>query len=115
MKHPMYTGGISYLSLLFDLADIPEEDVPYLGLIKAVLGYVDTERYTYGDLANEIYLVTGGIASTITVYQSLKECGEFKAKFEVRSKFLPEKTKEAFALLQEDHNNLLFCGRKASL
>lgn len=62
---------------------------------------MDTERYTYGDLANEIYLVTGGIASTITVYQSLKECGEFKAKFEVRSKFLPEKTKEAFALLQE--------------
>lgn len=101
LKHPMYTGGISYLSLLFDLADIPEEDVPYLGLIKAILGYVDTKHYTYGDLANEIYLVTGGIASSITVFQSLKEYGEFDAKFEIRSKFLPEKTKEAFALIRE--------------
>ena len=101
LKHPMYTGGISYLSLLFDLADIPEEDVPYLGLIKAILGYVDTEHYTYGALANEIYLVTGGIASSITVYQSLREYGEFDAKFEIRSKFLPEKTGEAFALIRE--------------
>lgn len=101
LKHPMYTGGISYLSLLFDLADIPEEDVPYLGLIKAILGYVDTKNYTYGDLANEIYLVTGGISSSITVFQSLKEYGEFDAKFEIRSKFLPEKTKEAFALIRE--------------
>ncbi len=101
LKHPMYTGGISYLSLMFDLSCIPEEDVPYLGLLKAILGYVDTESYTYGDLANEINLVTGGISSSITVYQSLKTAGEFQAKFEMRAKFLPEKTKEAFALVRE--------------
>ena len=101
LKHPMYTGGISYLSLMFDLSCIPEEDVPYLGLLKAILGYVDTENYTYGDLANEINLVTGGISPSITVYQSLKEIGEFQAKFEIRAKFLPEKTKEAFALIRE--------------
>lgn len=57
----MFTGGITYVNLMFDLAQIPEEDVPYLGLLKAILGYVDTRNYAYADLANEINLVTGGV------------------------------------------------------
>ena len=101
LKHEMYTGGIVYVSLLFDLETIPQEDVAYLGLLKAILGYVDTRRYSYGDLANEINLNTGGISSYITIYQSLKDYGEFTAKFEIRGKFLPEKTKEAFSLMEE--------------
>ncbi len=101
LKHEMYTGGITYLSLLFDLKNILQEDVPYLGILKAVLGYVDTKHYSYGDLANEINLNTGGISSNISVYQSLKTYGEFTAKFEVRGKFLPEKTKEAFSLIED--------------
>lgn len=101
LKHPMYTGGISYISLLFDLGTVAEEDVPYLGLLKAVLGYVDTADHKYSDLANEINLKTGGISTNITVYQSVKEQDTFTAKLEVRAKFLPDMTKEAFALIKE--------------
>lgn len=101
LKHEMFTGGITYLNLLFDLTDVSEEDVPYLGLVKAILGYVDTEHYTYADLANEINLATGGISSYVSVYPSLTEEGAFAAKFEIRVKLLEEKTKEAFALIQE--------------
>ncbi len=101
LKHTMFTGGITYLNLMFDLGDIAEEDVPYLGLLKAVLGYVDTKEHSYADLANDINLVTGGIASYITVYPSLKTYGDFTAKYEIRAKLLAEKTKETFALIKE--------------
>jgi Zn-dependent M16 (insulinase) family peptidase len=101
LKHEMFTGGITYVNLMFDLAQIPEEDVPYLGLLKAILGYVDTRNYAYADLANEINLVTGGVSSYIAVYPSLQKRDDFIAKFEVRARLLEEKTGEAFALFEE--------------
>ena len=53
---------------MFDISDITEEELPYLGVLKAVLGYMDTEHYNYADLANEINLMTGGISSQINIY-----------------------------------------------
>ena len=49
--------GINYLDFLFDVTDLSEEEIPYLGILKAVLGYMNTSRYGYADLANEINLV----------------------------------------------------------
>ena len=39
---------------MFDLNDLDAEKIPYLGLLKSILGYVDTEHYTYSELTNEI-------------------------------------------------------------
>jgi Zn-dependent M16 (insulinase) family peptidase len=101
LKHEMFTGGITYVTLMFDLAQILEEDVPYLGLMKAILGYVDTENYTYADLANEINLITGGVSSYIAVYPSLQKRDDFTVKYEIRARLLEEKTGQAFALFKE--------------
>lgn len=101
LKHEMFTSGITYVNLMFDLAQIPEEDVPYLGVLKAILGYVDTKNYSYADLANEINLVTGGVSSYIAVYPSLQKRDDFIAKYEVRARLLEEKTGQAFALFEE--------------
>lgn len=58
---------------MFDISDITEEELPYLGVLKAVLGYMDTEHYNYADLANEINLMTGGISSQINIYADTKK------------------------------------------
>src|SRR5699024_11017464 len=39
------TSGISYIRLLFDADDLPDELVPYMGILKQVLGFMDTENY----------------------------------------------------------------------
>ena len=52
----MFTSGIGYLKVLFDTDRVPVEDLSYVGLLKSVLGYVDTEHYGYSDLSSEIYL-----------------------------------------------------------
>lgn len=69
----IYSNGIHYLNLMFDISDITEEELPYLGVLKAVLGYMDTEHYNYADLANEINLMTGGISSQINIYADTKK------------------------------------------
>ena len=52
---------------------LPEEDLCYVGLLKSVLGFVDTEHYTYGDLTSEIHLNSGGINLSVTSYPNLKK------------------------------------------
>ena len=81
----IYSNGIHYLNLMFDIGDITEEELPHLGMLKAVLGYMDTEHYNYADLANEIDLKTGGISSQINIYADTKKKDSFHAK--IRSTF----------------------------
>lgn len=97
----IYSGGIHYLRLLFDAKQISEEDVPYLGILKAVLGYVDTEHYGYADLANEINLMTGGISSQISAYADTKAEDVFDCKFEVHVKMLYQNLSSGIDLVRE--------------
>lgn len=82
----IFTTGINYINILFDAEKLPDELVPYLGLLKHVLGYVDTENYSYGELFNEINCHTGGISSTVNLYGDMRDPGLFHTKFEIRTK-----------------------------
>lgn len=97
----IYSGGIHYLKLLFDVKHITGEDVPYLGILKAVLGYVDTEHYGYADLANEIHLMTGGIVSQINAYADTKTEDVFSCKFEINAKMLYQNLNSGLSLIRE--------------
>ncbi|MDO4261117.1 MAG: insulinase family protein [Eubacteriales bacterium] len=97
----LFTSGISYIRLLFDAGQVPEELIPYLGLLKYVLGYVDTENYSYGELFNEINCHTGGITPTVNLYGDMREPERFRIMFELRTKTLIPDTDFAFAMLRE--------------
>lgn len=99
--HEMFSNGINYLDFLFDVTELPEEDIPYLGILKAVLGYMDTDTYSYVDLANEINLYTGGVVSSISVYPNMKKKDVYQAKFEVRTKVLYENTRKAMDIIKD--------------
>lgn len=101
VHHEMFSGGIDYLKLLFDIKDMPLEKLPYLGILKSVLGYVDTENYSYAELANEINIHTGGIGSGVGVYPSVKDRDKMEVTYEVRTKVLADKLPEAMKLLGE--------------
>lgn len=101
VAHKMYAGGIDYLTLLFDIGDITAEELPYVGILKAVLGYVDTENYSYAELANEINIHTGGIGSSIGIYPNVKRAEEVGLYYEVRTKVLADKLDDAMKLVRE--------------
>ncbi len=101
MHHDIFSNGIIYLALLFNMQDIPEEDIPYIGILKAMLGYVDTANYSYADFANEVNFHTGGMGSTMGLYPSIQDKDEVKVMFEVRTKALADKLSDARKLLEE--------------
>ena len=101
IHHDIFSNGIVYLGFLFDVKDIPAEDIPYLALLKRVLGYVDTAHYSYADFANEVNIHTGGIGCSIGIYPGGKTQGEYQVKFEVHTKALYEELPNAMELLAE--------------
>ena len=100
VHHDMFTAGIGYLRVMFDINRVPMEDLPYIGLLKSVLGYVDTERRTYGDLSSEIFLNSGGLNFSVTTYPNMKD-GGFIGVFSTSVRVLYEKLDFGFEILSE--------------
>ena len=99
--HQLQTNGIGYVKLVFDVSNIPQELFAYMGILKNVLGYVDTQNYSYGELYNEINIHTGGISSTVNTYTNSKKLDEYSLTFEVKTKAMYGELANTFALLQE--------------
>ena len=70
-NHDVYTNGIGYLNLLFNVENIADEDISYIALLGVVMGYMDTNNYKYEELSNEIDIHTGGIYSDYATYEEV--------------------------------------------
>lgn len=99
--HETDTNGIAYLEILFDLKYVPKEDLPYVGILKQALGMMDTERYTYLELSNEVNMQTGGIATTLHAFADCHEKNSVRTMFSFSSRALYEKTDFVFDVIKE--------------
>lgn len=101
LVHDIFTNGIAYLNLVFDLNKVPEELFPYVGILKAVLMMVNTENYSYGELFNEVNMNTGGIRFVINTYTNAHNMDEYQVKLEVKTKALYDNRDKAMELMKE--------------
>lgn len=103
VHHNVETNGIGYVTLMFDLSSVPEEKIPYVGMLQAVLGIIDTTHYDYGELFNEINVHTGGIGTSLELYPDVTKVEEkaFRATFEIKGKALYPKMDVLFAMMRE--------------
>ena len=99
--HEMFTSGIGYLRVLFNTNRVPSEDLPYVGLLKAILGYVDTKEHSYSDLSDEINLNSGGLSFSVTSYPKLQNPEEFTGVFVASARVLYEKLDFGFSAIAE--------------
>lgn len=103
VSHDIFTNGISYIGLFFDITDIDYKFYPYISLLTEIFKYVDTENYSYNELASEINLNTGGIGfnlNTISTFDS-SDGDDFKIHFVVVIKSLHDKVDKAMELVDE--------------
>lgn len=112
VRHEVASNGIDYITLLFEAGDVAKEDIPMMGMLRSILGYVDTKSYGYAELANAINIYTGGIAGSIGLYPEADNSEHLKVKFEIRIKVLEENLSEAFALVDEMINHSNFSDEK---
>ena len=101
VHHDYQTNGIAYITLLLDASSIPQEEYPYLGILKNVLGEVDTEHYSYDDLSTEINRRTGGIVPGISIFQHPDDAKCMKAALGLKIAVLPGEIGFAFEIAKE--------------
>ena len=101
LHHNFFTSGIGYLKVLFDTSAVPQEDLYYVGLLKSVLGSVDTEHYSYSDLTSEIYLNSGGVDFAVNSYADLANPEQFTGAFVASARVLYDRLDFGFTMLEE--------------
>lgn len=101
VQHDIFTNGIAYVGYYFMLNQIPVDLLPYVSLLTALYKEVDTDRHSYGDLANEIDLKTGGVGLSLNSIGVKKELGEYKVSLSIKAKVLNDNLPDALALIEE--------------
>lgn len=96
----VFTNGIGYLMLDFNITGLPLDLIPYLSLAKGILGLIDTENYKYADLFNLININSGGITFGLPGFTNLKT-NSYELYFEVRGKALFDKVPFLFEMAEE--------------
>ncbi|SMP37801.1 insulinase family protein [Anoxynatronum buryatiense] len=99
--HDLFTNRIQYAGIYFDMAPLKQEELPYVGLLAALLGRISTENYSYEALSNELNLHTGGFYFKPDVYPNYSGKDDGVHRFIIRGKSLTEKNELFWHLLQE--------------
>ena len=100
LYNDLFTNGIAYMDIIFDCSDMPQKYHNYMGLLKHILGYVDTESRTYTDLNTDIDLNLGGFALNTGLYINSKDDRTIFTT-EIHTKMLYEKIEKAFEFIKE--------------
>jgi len=69
--HDIETNKIAYIRLVFDSANLNEGEIRYAALLKYILSFMDTDKYNYDDLSNEINRNCGGISFSLKCYKNI--------------------------------------------
>ncbi len=112
LHHNFFTSGIGYLKVLFNTEVLPQEDLPYAGLLKSILGSISTEHYSYSDLTSEIHLNSGGVDFSVTSYPDLADPERFTGAFVASIRVLYDKLDFGFTMLEEILNHSVFTDEK---
>lgn len=106
--HNLFTNGIAYLRLMFKADKVPAQLFPYIGVLRSMIGMLDTENYKYGNLYNVVNMETGGINAIANIYENTKEEGDYTVTLEIKTKVLYPNIAKAVELMKEMLLNIKF-------
>lgn len=97
----VFTNGIAYVQMLFDVHEVAKEQVPYLGLLTTVLGYIDSEHYSYQEFDNEMKIETGGVYTSLESYLKENDTSYYRPVYAFSAKAMYDQLPKVFELINE--------------
>lgn len=104
LRHEIFTNGIAYLDLAFDISGVPPDLLPYLPLSGRLSTGMGAAGFTYEETAKRIALKTGGVSCTLAAGLTADGRETWrKMIFRVRAlhRHIPEALEILFDLLTE--------------
>lgn len=101
LHQELFSNGIAYVRLLFDMRKLPAELLPYASLLGGLFGRMDTKHHSYLDLNNEININTGGISTDIMTTSRYDDIHRYKVYFTVEGKAMYDRVPELMSCFGE--------------
>jgi len=101
LVHNIFTNGIAYIKLLFDMSKVKTEDLQYVALMRELIGLLDTKDYSYAELSSEINLNSGGISAGTGLYVDAENPSTYTQTFEIKASVLYDKSEFAFDMFDQ--------------
>ncbi len=98
--HDLFTNGILYLDLGFNLHVLPQDWIPYLPLFGRALTETGTQTESFVQLLQRIGRATGGIRHT-TLTSARRQSGDSIAWFFLRGKAMVPQTGDLLGILSD--------------
>jgi len=100
LYHDIFTSGIAYLDVTFDLHLLPQKYLPFVPLFSRALLEMGTEREDYVKLAQRISRKTGGIHPELFT-SAIRDRQEGLTRLVLRSKSMLDQTGEMLDILKD--------------
>lgn len=100
LYHDLFTNGIAYLDVAFDLHDLPQDLLPYVPLFGRALLEIGTETEDFVKLSQRIGRKTGGISPT-TLIAPVQGSDESTAWMVLRGKAMAAQTQDLLDILRD--------------
>lgn len=100
LYHDLFTNGILYLDLGFDLHTLPQELLPYIPLFARALLETGTDRLDFVQLVQRIGQNTGGISHTL-FHSTVHTTGESTNWLFLRGKAMAPQAGELLSILHD--------------
>jgi len=104
-EHDLYTNGVTYIDVAFDLSRVPERLSLYLPLFSRVLCNSGIPGLAYDELARKLSLYSGGVSAFLESSRVVDQGDTVAAYLFFRIKMLDQDIKKAMDLMR---NILLF-------
>ncbi len=98
--HEIFTGGIVYVDIGFDLHALEAEDLPWVSLLGSMLLEMGTQKEDFTSLARRIAQKTGGIHAC-PFLAALENSPESAAHLFLRGKCMSGQTGDLFSILHD--------------
>jgi hypothetical protein len=98
--HPIFTGGIIYVDVGFDLHTLDAEDLPWVSLLGSMLLEMGTQKEDFASLSQRIAQKTGGLHAC-PFLAALENSSESAAHLFLRGKCMSGQTSDLFDILHD--------------
>jgi len=112
LTYSTFTNNVVYVRFLYDMRVLPADNLPYAKLLAEILGSMNTENYTFGELDNALNMHTGGFSVYLGTYLGNQSDDELIPKFVINTKAMDNKIDKLFELSHEIANNSIIDDRE---
>ncbi|MCH9811997.1 insulinase family protein [bacterium] len=99
--HDVFTNSIYYLDLVFDIPEIPEENLPYLRLFSSIIPELGTKKFPWEKNMQRIQQYFGSLGSGLALNVQKDNTSTCYPTLSIHSKFLRGNKKECFEVLKD--------------